>query len=153
MRVAALAALALAGLAACGGSAGGSTGASRSTTSSTTPAGHTFFDLVDKKALTVGKAKTVAGTGRVIPLNETALAALVAHAAWYTRRFGDACTVQASRWLYPTSLWLRGAPSVCEGWQCELSSDCQSFGSSEGGIGNDVRLRRYIHYGSNPRAA
>ena len=46
MRVAALAALALAGLAACGGSAGGSTGASRSTTSSTTPAGHTFIDLV-----------------------------------------------------------------------------------------------------------
>jgi integrase len=47
------------------------------------------IDLVDKKALTVGKAKTAAGTGRVIPLNETALAALVAHAAWYTRRFGE----------------------------------------------------------------
>src|ERR1700722_9757081 len=47
------------------------------------------IDLVDKKALTVGKAKTVAGTGRVIPLNETALAALIAHAAWYTRRFGQ----------------------------------------------------------------
>ena len=46
MRVAALAALVLAGLAACGGSGGGSTGASRSTTSSTTPAGHTFIDLV-----------------------------------------------------------------------------------------------------------
>ena len=46
------------------------------------------IDLLDKKALTVGKAKTVAGTGRVIPLNETALAALEAHAAWYTRRFG-----------------------------------------------------------------
>jgi integrase len=41
-----------------------------------------------KKALTVGKSKTDAGTGRVIPLNETALAALAAHAAWYTRRFG-----------------------------------------------------------------
>ena len=46
------------------------------------------IDLIDKKALTVGKSKTVSGTGRVIPLNETALAALVAHAAWYTRRFG-----------------------------------------------------------------
>ena len=34
------------------------------------------IDLIDKKALTVGKAKTAAGTGRVIPLNETALAAL-----------------------------------------------------------------------------
>jgi integrase len=47
------------------------------------------IDLIDKKALVVGKSKTVAGTGRLIPLNETALAALVAHAAWYTRRFGE----------------------------------------------------------------
>jgi integrase len=31
---------------------------------------------------------TATGTGRVIPLNETAIAALTAHAAWYTRRFG-----------------------------------------------------------------
>jgi integrase len=46
------------------------------------------IDLVNKKALTVGKAKTAAGTGRIIPLNETALAALEAHAAWYTRRLG-----------------------------------------------------------------
>src|ERR1022692_1741130 len=47
------------------------------------------IDLIQKKALTVGKSKTEAGTGRVIPLNETALAALVAHAAWYTRQFGE----------------------------------------------------------------
>jgi integrase len=45
-------------------------------------------DLVHKKSLTVGKSKTDAGTGRVIPLNETALAALQAHAAWYVKRFG-----------------------------------------------------------------
>src|SRR5580700_8750172 len=47
------------------------------------------IDLIDKKALTVGKSKTEAGTGRVIPLNEMAIAALEAHAAWYTRRFGE----------------------------------------------------------------
>jgi integrase len=46
-------------------------------------------DLVAKKTLTVGKSKTDAGTGRVIPLNEAVHAALVAHAAWYTRRFGE----------------------------------------------------------------
>jgi integrase len=46
------------------------------------------IDLIHKKALTVGRSKTEAGTGRVIPLNETAIAALEAHAAWYTRRFG-----------------------------------------------------------------
>ena len=47
------------------------------------------IDLIRTKALTVGKSKTDAGTGRVIPLNETAVAALEAHAAWYTRRFGE----------------------------------------------------------------
>jgi integrase len=46
------------------------------------------IDLLNKK-LTVGKSKTDAGTGRVIPLNETAIAALVAHAVWYTKRFGE----------------------------------------------------------------
>ena len=47
------------------------------------------IDLVHKKALTVGKSKTDAGTGRVIPLNDTAIAAMEAHAAWYVRRFGE----------------------------------------------------------------
>jgi integrase len=47
------------------------------------------IDLIHKKALTVSKSKSAAGTGRVIPLNETALAAMEAHAAWYTRRFGE----------------------------------------------------------------
>ena len=46
------------------------------------------IDLVHKKALTVGKSKTAAGTGRVIPLNDTVMIALQAHAAWYIRRFG-----------------------------------------------------------------
>src|ERR1700730_14343566 len=47
------------------------------------------IDLVHKKQLTVGKSKTDAGTGRVIPLNATVLVALEAHAAWYMRRFGE----------------------------------------------------------------
>jgi integrase len=47
------------------------------------------IDLVHKKALTVGQSKSEAGTGRVIPLNATAIAAVKAHAAWYTRRFGE----------------------------------------------------------------
>ena len=47
------------------------------------------IDLVHKKQLTVGKSKTDAGTGRVIPLNDTVRIALEAHAAWYIRRFGE----------------------------------------------------------------
>jgi len=45
--------------------------------------------LVHRKTLTVGKSKTAAGTGRVIPLNDTVMIALEAHAAWYIRRFGE----------------------------------------------------------------
>src|ERR1035437_917431 len=40
------------------------------------------IDLVHKKQLTVGKSKTGAGTGRVIPLNDTVMVALEAHAAF-----------------------------------------------------------------------
>ena len=47
------------------------------------------IDLVHKKHFTVGKSKTDAGTGRVIPLNDTVMVALEAHAAWYIRRFGE----------------------------------------------------------------
>src|SRR5262249_55395775 len=47
------------------------------------------IDLINKKTLTVGKSKTEAGTGRVIPLNDTAIAALRAHTFWYLRRFGE----------------------------------------------------------------
>ena len=47
------------------------------------------IDLVNKRTLRVGKSKTAAGTGRVIPLNDTVLVALDAHAAWYIRRFGE----------------------------------------------------------------
>ena len=47
------------------------------------------IDLVHKKQLTVGKSKTDAGAGRVIPLNDTVMIALWAHAAWYIRRFGE----------------------------------------------------------------
>lgn len=38
--------------------------------------------------LTVGKTKTVAGTGRRIPLNQDLATVLKAHATWFTERFG-----------------------------------------------------------------
>lgn len=39
------------------------------------------IDLIHNKALTVGQSKSEAGTGRMIPLNDTATAALAAHAS------------------------------------------------------------------------
>jgi len=41
------------------------------------------IDLVHKKQLTVGKSKTDAGTGRVIPLNDTVIIAPEAHVVVY----------------------------------------------------------------------
>lgn len=43
----------------------------------------------EKRFLTVGKAKTAAGAGRTIPLNEALSDALVEHARWYVQRFGE----------------------------------------------------------------
>ncbi len=43
-----------------------------------------------QRILTVGEAKTKAGTGRQIPLNPDVLAMLDAHRGWYIRRFGAA---------------------------------------------------------------
>jgi integrase len=43
---------------------------------------------LERKFLTVGKSKTLAGEGRTIPLNSSLLSALTDHARWYTKRFG-----------------------------------------------------------------
>jgi len=41
------------------------------------------------KTFTVGKAKTKAGTGRIIPMNGELFAIMSAHAAWFTNTFGE----------------------------------------------------------------
>jgi integrase len=43
----------------------------------------------EKRFLTVGKAKTAAGTGRTIPLNEAVIVALAEHARWHIQHFGE----------------------------------------------------------------
>ena len=42
-----------------------------------------------KSILTVGKSKTAAGQGRTIPLNSEIGPALLEHAKWYARKFGE----------------------------------------------------------------
>jgi integrase len=42
-----------------------------------------------KAILTVGKSKTMAGQGRTIPLNSEILQALLEHAKWYAKKFGE----------------------------------------------------------------
>jgi integrase len=44
----------------------------------------------ERRVLTVGRAKTSAGTGRQIPMNRDLCALLSMHAAWFSGRFGEA---------------------------------------------------------------
>lgn len=45
-------------------------------------------DFVER-TITIGKAKTVAGTGRVIPMNAELVDVMAAHAKWFTETFGE----------------------------------------------------------------
>jgi integrase len=43
----------------------------------------------DQKTITIGKAKTAAGTGLVIPMNDELLAVMSSHPKWFTAAFGE----------------------------------------------------------------
>jgi integrase len=63
------------------------------------------WDRVDleKRVITVGRAKTSSGTGRQIPMNNELFLVLAAHAEWFTEKFGT-----AEPWYY---LFPFGKPS------------------------------------------
>jgi integrase len=44
---------------------------------------------LERRVLTVGRAKTSSGTGRQIPMNNGLFLLLSAHAAWFTKKFGE----------------------------------------------------------------
>jgi len=44
---------------------------------------------LERRVLTVGRAKTPAGRGRQIPMNADLFNLLSAHAAWFTSKFGE----------------------------------------------------------------
>ncbi len=51
-----------------------------------------------KRTMTVGRAKTSCGTGRVIPMNDDLFALLTSHAGWFTHKFGEA---KSEHYLFP----------------------------------------------------
>ena len=51
-----------------------------------------------RRVVTVGKAKSTAGTGRQIPMNQNLFDVLTAQAQWFTKRFGDA---KPGHYLFP----------------------------------------------------
>jgi integrase len=51
-----------------------------------------------RRVLTVGRAKTSSGTGRMIPMNNDLFVLLSAHASWFTEKFGAA---RPEHYLFP----------------------------------------------------
>jgi integrase len=52
----------------------------------------------ERQVITVGRAKTAAGTVRQIPMNRDLFAVLSVHSAWFTKRFGEA---ETEHYLFP----------------------------------------------------
>jgi len=65
---------------------------------------------LDRRVVTVGRAKTAAGTGRQIPMNADLFAVLSTHAAWFTKKFGQA---ESDHYLFPF-----GKPQPTEPTRC-----------------------------------
>lgn len=60
---------------------------------------------LDKRTVQVGRAKTKAGSKRIVPLNDEVYEVLVAHRAWYSKRFGE---TRPEWYLFP---WGKPRPS------------------------------------------
>ena len=79
------------------------------------------------KTLTVGRAKTANGTGRIIPINDDLASILAAHRAWFLKEFGEPAP---DHHLFP---WGKPVPSdptrhatdITWGWD-ELRKDTRS---------------------------
>jgi integrase len=59
---------------------------------------------LDKRTVRVGRAKTEAGRGRIVPLNDEVYEALMAHRVWYLKKFGE---TRAEWYVFP---WGRPRP-------------------------------------------
>jgi integrase len=59
----------------------------------------------EARTVEVGRAKTAAGEGRVVPLNEEVYQALLKHKAWYIKKFGE---IRDEWYVFP---WGRPRPS------------------------------------------
>jgi integrase len=53
---------------------------------------------MERRVLTVGRAKTSSGAGRQIPMNEELFRVIAGHSEWFTRKFGE---TRPERYLFP----------------------------------------------------
>ena len=88
-------------------------------------------DLVGK-TLTVGRAKTSNGTGRVIPINDELAAILATHRAWFVGEFDGPLP---GHYLFP---WGKPRP-------CDPSRDATDITWGWDELRNDARVRSRSH--------
>ena len=108
--------------------------------------------------LTVGRAKTANGTGRVIPINDDLAAVLAAHRQWFVERFGQP---KPEHYLFPwgkpvPSDPMRHATDVTWGWdqlraatgvRCRLHDLRHTFATrlAENGVSESTMLALMGH--------
>ena len=85
-----------------------------------------------QRVMTVGRAKTDAGTGRGIPMNQELLDLIKEHAQWFTRRFGE---TRPEHYLFPA-----GAR-----WPSDPTKPTTSFKTAWGNLREAADVRCRIH--------
>ena len=85
-----------------------------------------------QRVITVGKAKTDAGTGRQIPMNQDLLEVMKDHAQWFTKRFGE---TRPDHYLFPAG----------ERWPSDPTRPSTSFKTAWGNLRAAANVRCRIH--------
>ncbi|MDR3719480.1 MAG: site-specific integrase, partial [Bryobacteraceae bacterium] len=95
--------------------------------------GMTFgqVDLVNR-VMTVGKAKTEAGTGRQIPMNQELMDVMKDHAKWFTKRFGE---TKPEYYLFPAG----------ERWPNDPTRPTTSFKSAWQNLRTEANVHCRLH--------
>jgi integrase len=85
-----------------------------------------------QRIMTVGKAKTDAGTGRQIPMNQELLEVMKEHAQWFTQRFGE---TRPEHYLFPAG----------ERWPRDPTRPTKSFKTAWGNLRTEAKVNCRIH--------
>ncbi len=86
----------------------------------------------EQRIMTVGKAKTDAGTGRQIPMNQELLDVMKDHAKWFTNRFGE---TKPEHYLFPAG----------ERWPSDPTQPTKSFKTAWGNLRTEAKVQCRIH--------
>jgi integrase len=87
---------------------------------------------LEQRVITVGEAKTNAGTGRQIPMNQELVDMMKDHATWFTKRFGE---TRPEHYLFPAG---ERSPN-------DPTRPTSSFKTAWGNLRDDANVRCRLH--------